>query len=216
MVSQTTVDTLSTGVDQLDISGRRSPEYTMDGNNVVFMPKVSIRKLVKLPLRAHIQYQTLTRDYIMSRQPWDSISLPEQYIPNGKLRWFPPLFFLGVPLTTKEVCHLARRLDLPVRGDGDYNTYYLVARHLSQICGFTRPDSSYPLHHVTVEECDAEGRSWMLALISNYQIPHGLDYSEPYTVMLEALEKVFGGSKKIEWWLEHPLNHAPNDLMVRG
>ena len=56
----------------------------------------------------------------------------------------------------------------------------------------------------------------MLALISNYQIPHGLDYSEPYTVMLEALEKVFGGSKKIEWWLEYPLNHTPDDLMVRG
>lgn len=56
MVSQTTVDTLSTGVDQLNISGRRSPEYMMDGNNVVFMPKVSIRKLVELPLRAHIQY----------------------------------------------------------------------------------------------------------------------------------------------------------------
>jgi len=40
------------------------------------------------------------------------------------------------------------------------------------------------------------------------------DYSEPYTIMLEALEEVFGKSKKIEWWLEHPLNHAPKDLMV--
>jgi hypothetical protein len=152
----------------------------------------------------------------MSRQPWDSISLPAQYIPDGKLCWFPPLFFLGVPLTTEEVCHLARRLNLSLRGDGDYNTYYLVARHLSEICGFAGPNSSYPLHHVTVEECDAKGRPWMLALVSNYQIPRGLDYSEPYTIMLEALEEAFGESKKIEWWLEHPLNHAPKDLMVRG
>jgi len=216
MASQTTVDNLRTGVDQLDISGRRSPEYTVDGDDVVFMPKVSTCKRVESLLRVYIQIQTLTRDYIMSHQPWDSISLPVQYIPDGELRWFPPLFFLGIPLTTEEVCHLARHLDLSVRGDGDYNTYYVVARRLSEICGFTGPDSSYPLHHVTVEECDAKGRPWMLALTSNYQIPQGFDYSEPYTVMLEALEETFGQSKKIEWWLEHPLNHAPKDLMVRG
>ena len=55
----------------------------------------------------------------------------------------------------------------------------------------------------------------MLALISNYQIPRGLDYSDPYEIMFEAVEKVFGESKRIEWWLEHPLNHTPKDLMVR-
>ena len=56
----------------------------------------------------------------------------------------------------------------------------------------------------------------MLALVSNYQIPQELDYSEPYTIMLEALKEAFGESKKIGWWLEHPLNHAPKDFMVRG
>lgn len=53
-------------------------------------------------------------------------------------------------------------------------------------------------------------------MVSNYQIPKGFDCSEPYTIMLEVLEKAFGGSKKIEWWLEHTFNHAPKDLMVRG
>jgi len=215
MTSQYTVDTLSVGVGQLDISGRRSSEYTMDGNDVIFMPKVSICKPVEILLRTD-QRQTLTRDYILSRQPWDAVSLPPQYIPNSKQRWSPPLFFLGVPLTTEEACHLARCLGLSFSGDGDCDTYYVVARHLSEICGFTGPDSSYPSHRVTVEECDAEGRSWMLALFSNYQIPRGFDYSDPYEIMLGALEKGFGGSKKMVWWLELTFNHAPNDPMVRG
>lgn len=45
MTLQTRVDDLSTSVDKLNISGRRSPEYTMDGEDVVFMPKVSIHLL---------------------------------------------------------------------------------------------------------------------------------------------------------------------------
>jgi len=218
MAPETTVDNLCTDVGQLDVSGRRSPEYTVDGDDIVFMPKVSLRVLVNglNPCIAFTRNQTLTRDYIKSHQPWDSISLPPQYIPDGKLRWFPPLFFLGIPLTTEEVVHFARHLGLSVRGDGDYNTYYVVARHLSEICGFTVPDSSYPLHRVTVEECDTKGRPWMLALVSNYQIPQGFDYSDPYTVLLEALEAAFGTPKRIEWWLERPLNHTPKDLMVRG
>jgi len=197
MTLPTRADDLSTSVDKLNISGRRSPEYTMDGEDVVFMPK------------------TLTRDYIASRQPWDSISLPHQYIPDNRLRWFPPLFFLGIVLTTKEVFHFAKSLGLSVTDDSDLDTYSTVAHHLSTICGFEDPNSIYPRHHVTVEECDAEGRPWMVALISNYQILQGFDYSDPYTIILEALEKAFGGSKKIEWWLEHTINHAPKDYMWR-
>lgn len=44
MSSQTTVDNLSTRVDQLDISGRRSPEFTYNDGKLIFMPKVSIHK----------------------------------------------------------------------------------------------------------------------------------------------------------------------------
>jgi len=161
--------------------------------------------------------QTLTRDDIMSRQPWDAISLPPQYIPNTKHRWFPPLFFLGVVLTIEEVCHLTRCLGLSFSGDGDETTYYyVVAHHFSEICGFTGPDSSYPMHHVTVEQCDTKGEPWMIALFSNYKTLYGLDYSDPYEIMVEALEKVFGESKKMEWWLEHTFNHTPKDIMVRG
>ena len=187
----------------------------MDGSKVVFMPEVSARKPVKPSLLTN-QHQTLTRDYIMSRQPWDPVSLPPQYIPNPKQQWFPPLFFLGVLLTSEEVCHLARCLGLSSRGDGDEITYSVVARHLSKLCGFTGPDSSYPLHRVTVEQCDAKGEPWMIALFSNYKTLHGLDYSDPFEIMVEALQKVFGESKKMEWWLEHTFNHAPKDPMVRG
>lgn len=45
MSSQTTVDNLSTRVDQLDISGRRSPEFTHSNGKLIFSPKVSIHKL---------------------------------------------------------------------------------------------------------------------------------------------------------------------------
>ena len=48
MASKTTVDALNAGVGQLDISGRRSPAYMMDGNDVIFMPKVSTCKPIEL------------------------------------------------------------------------------------------------------------------------------------------------------------------------
>ena len=54
----------------------------------------------------------------------------------------------------------------------------------------------------------------MLSLVTNYQIPEGLDYREPFTVMVDALNGAFGGSKEIEWWLEYWVNHSPNDFMV--
>ena len=56
----------------------------------------------------------------------------------------------------------------------------------------------------------------MLALISNYKIPLGFDYSEPYSKMLKVIEGTFGKSKKIEWWLEHTFNHSPRHFMVWG
>lgn len=55
----------------------------------------------------------------------------------------------------------------------------------------------------------------MLTLVSNYQITEGLDYGEPFSAMADALNEAFGGSKKLEWWLEHTLNHTPKDYMVR-
>ena len=77
-------------------------------------------KPVELSLHTHILYQFLMRDYcVMTRQPWDSISIPPRYIPDAKLRWFPSLSFLGVLFTTEEVCHFAGRLNMSVRGDGD-------------------------------------------------------------------------------------------------
>ncbi|KAF9780814.1 hypothetical protein BJ322DRAFT_284350 [Thelephora terrestris] len=92
MSSQTTMDHLSTGVDQLNISDKRSPEYTYSNGMLFFSP------------------DTMTRDYILSHQPWDSDALPQQYVPTGKQRWFPPMFYLGVPLTTEEAIHFARHL----------------------------------------------------------------------------------------------------------
>ena len=55
----------------------------------------------------------------------------------------------------------------------------------------------------------------MLSLVNNYPIPEGLDYREPFTVMVNALDGAFGGSKRIEWWLEYWVNHSPKDFMVR-
>jgi hypothetical protein len=55
----------------------------------------------------------------------------------------------------------------------------------------------------------------MLSLVNNYQITHGYDYRKPFTVMTEALDEAFGGSKKLEWWLEYWLNHSPKDYHVR-
>ena len=132
----------------------------------------------------------------------------------GKLRWFPPMFYLGVPLTLQEVFHFAKHLGLSAPEDCGTDMYFTVAGHLSQMCGFTGPDSSYPLHRVAVNVCDAKGRPWMLSLVNNYQIPEGLDYREPFTVMVDALNGAFGGSKEIEWWLEYWVNHSPNDFMV--
>lgn len=163
-----------------------------------------------------IHRQTLTRDYIIGRQPWDPASLPPQYCPDGKLRWFPPLFLLGVILTIEEVCYLAKSLGLSIKGEDISVVYGMVAHHLSTICGFEGPNSICPRHHVTVEKCDAEGWPWMVALVSNYQMLQEFDYSDAYTIILEVIEKAFGGSKKIEWWLEHTVNHTPKDHMVCG
>ena len=113
----------------------------------------------------------MTRDYILSRQPWGFDSLPLQYIPMNQLRWFPPIFYLGVPLTFGEARQLATHLGLVLEGEDAHYVHYSVARRLSQLCGFTVPDSSYPLHRVTVKVCDTQGQPQMLAMVSNYQIP---------------------------------------------
>ena len=132
----------------------------------------------------------------------------------GKLRWFPPMFCLGVPLTLEEVCQFARHLGLPVKGEGDYHVYYAVARELSRMCGFTGSDSSYPLHRIAVKVCDTTGQPQMLALVNNYQITEELDYRRPFTIMVDALNGAFGGSKRVEWWLEYLRNHSPEHEMV--
>ncbi|KAF9785428.1 hypothetical protein BJ322DRAFT_829767 [Thelephora terrestris] len=194
MSSQTTVENLSTSVDQLDISGRRSPEFTHNAGILSF------------------RSNTLTRDYILSHQPWESMSIPRQYIPMGKQRWFPPIFCLGVPLTLEEVIQLGRHLGLTVSEDTDYDFYAVVALRLSEICGFTGPDSAYPLHHVAVKVCDTKGQPRMLSLVTNYQMREEFDYSGPFTAMTDALDEVFDGSKKLEWWLEYSLNHCPKDF----
>ena len=157
----------------------------------------------------------MTRDYVLSRQPWDLDSLPLQYIPMSQLRWFPPIFYLGVPLTFDEACQFARHLGLPVGGDSDHYVYHSLARRLSQMCGFTVPNSPYPFHRVTVWLYDTKGRPPMLSMVSNYQIPEDLDYEKPHAVMENALKGAFGESKKVEWWLEYSQNHSPKHEMVR-
>ena len=157
----------------------------------------------------------MTRDYILSRQPWDLDSLPLQYIPMNQLRWFPPIFYLGVPLTFGEARQLATRLGLVLEGEDAYYAHYSVARRLSQLCGFTVPNSSYPFHRVTVRKCDTEGQPQMLAMVSNYQIPEDLDYEKPHAVMENILKGVFGESKKVGWWLEYSRNHSPKHETVR-
>ena len=157
----------------------------------------------------------MTRDYILSRQPWGFDSLPLQYIPMNQLRWFPPIFYLGVPLTFGEARQLVTHLGLVLEGEDAHYVHYSVARRLSQLCGFTVPDSSYPLHRVTVKVCDTQGQPQMLAMVSNYQIPEDLDYEEPHAAMVNILKGAFGESKKAGWWLEYSRNHSPKHEMVR-
>jgi hypothetical protein len=127
----------------------------------------------------------------------------------SKLRYFSPMFCLGVPLNTEEVIHFAL-----LRGEGDH--HMLRVRRAP-------PFSTLQFHptgfFISLTWRQGEGvryeRAAILTLVSDYQFLGKLDHGEPFTVVVDALGGAFGGCKKLEWWHQHSLNHSQKDHMVR-
>ena len=114
------------------------------------------------------------------------------------------VFCLGVALSLKETEDFARRLELPVEGQG-YVYGFGIAGRLTELCG-AKPG-------FTTERCDQGGGSaewiWVLFLKTNYGSP-GVDIREPLRKYRENVEGAFGSSKKAMWWLNYMANHTPD------
>jgi len=70
-----------------------------------------------------------------------------------------------------------------------------------------------------VECCDVGGspeedRTWLFSLATNYDIHEGTDLNESLRKYREVVGKAFGSSKKVMWWLEYTVNHAPGHWWV--
>ena len=53
-------------------------------------------------------------------------------------------------------------------------------------------------------------------LATNYDLKYGEDLQEPYDKLVAAVERVFGDSKSVVWWLEFELNSDPRTRPAVG
>jgi len=151
----------------------------------------------------------VNRSYILKNQPWFSNALPRGYLSHRATKWYPPIFCLGVTLSFEETAEFARQLDIPV-DDESFMHRYEISRHLTEVCG-AKP-------RVMVERCDMGGgpedRIWLFSLATNYDISKGVNVNESLKKYREIVEKAFGSSKRVMWWLEYTVNHAPGHWWV--
>ena len=142
-------------------------------------------------------------------QPWSSSELPRGFLPHPATKWYPPIFCLGVALSFQETEEFTQRLGIPFDKMSTY--WHGIVRHLTEVCGAESP--------IMVESCDVGGppeneRTLLFSLATNYDIREGTDLTEPLRKYREIVEKVFGSSKKVMWWLEYTVNHDPGHWWV--
>jgi len=109
-----------------------------------------------------------------------------------------------VALSLKETEDFARCLGLPVKSDTSVCGYG-IAGYLTDACGAKR--------EVQLERCDQGGDVedwiWVFSLVNNYNISDKLDAKEPLRKYREIVERAFGSSKQVMWWLEYTRNRSP-------
>ena len=159
--------------------------------------------------REDIKEFNVNREYILHNQPFAPGTFPPQYVPHRPTKWYPPMFCLGVALSTKETEDFARHLGLTVDERGSMVAYG-IAGHLTRVCGADP--------QVTLQRCDQGGpfkdRVWLFSLVNNYHNPseiHGKGSLDKYR---EIVEGAFGSSKQVMWWLEYTMNHTPTHWWV--
>ena len=159
--------------------------------------------------REDIKEFNVNRDYILQNQPWPSNALPPQYFPDRASRWQPPVFCLGVALSSIETEEFARHLGLPI-DKNDSIVAYGISGHLTRVCG-ANPG-------VMLERCDQGGGLrdwvWVFSLATNYHLAKGVNVNEALKKYREIVEGAFGSSKRVAWWLEYTTNHTPNHWWV--
>ena len=159
--------------------------------------------------REDIKEFNVNRDYILQNQPWPSNALPPQYFPHRASRWQPPVFCLGVALSSKETEEFARHLGLPI-DKNDSVVAYGIPGHLDQVCG-----ANPGFRH---KRCD-QGRGlrdWVcvISLATNYDLAKGVKVDEALKKYRKIIEGAFGSSKQVAWWLEYTTNHTANHWWV--
>ena len=159
--------------------------------------------------REDIKEFNVNRDYILQNQPWPSNALPPQYFPDRASRWQPPVFCLGVALSSTETEEFARHLGLRVN-ERLSAVAYGISGHLTRVCGADP--------RVMLERCDQGGGLrdwvWVFSLATNYDLSKGVKVNEALKKYREIVEGAFGSSKQVLWWLEYTTNHTPNHWWV--
>lgn len=154
----------------------------------------------------YIQEHQINRSHVLRQQPWASKSIPPEYLPDPSTNWFPPMLLLGVALTTKQVDQFAREVNIPV-DEGDVGHFYELEAYMSAACGLKEPGIRFRI-------CDSSDHSLVLTLVSNYDLRPNKDLSGPFKKLVETVQKVFGPSKEVVWWLDYLMNHDPDNYFV--
>ena len=206
------VDNAAAGARRITVSGKRKRTTLTKAELEVRVYPGSIRDGTDERQnlnREEIRELNVNRDYILQNQPWVSSELPRGYLPDPSTKWYPPIFCLGVALSTQETEEFAKHFGIL----SDKVTMYWngISRRLTEACGAERG--------IMAERCDVGGspdddRTWLFSLATNYDISRGRNVNESLRKYREIVEKAFGSSKKVMWWLEYTTNHAPGHWRV--
>ena len=151
-----------------------------------------------------IKKPIVDREYITNNQPWPLDALPREYVPHPATKWYPPVFGFGVALSKEETERFAEHFDIPI--DKEYYEN-VISKRLTESCGA----------RFTTRCCDMGGGPdesiQLFPMVTNYDV-HKVEVTEPLEKFCEVVEKVFGSSKQIGWWLEYTANHSPDHYRV--
>ena len=211
-ITKSEVDGAAAGFKRLTVSGKRKRTTLAEAGTEVRIPPCSIRDGVHERQRLNreeIRDLNLNRGFIVQNQPWVSNELPRGYLPHPSTKWYPPIFCLGVALSLQETEEFAQHLGIPL--DEMIMYRHGISRRLTELCGAKS--------QIMVERCDKgkspeEDRIWLFSLATNYDIHPETDLNEPLRKYREIVEKAFGPSKKVAWWLEYTVNHDPGHWWV--
>lgn len=206
------VEEVTAGVKDMKVSRKRKQKPLSKAKAKVQIHPFPIRCSVDEGQPYNLEYikeYNIDRAYILQNQPWTSTELPPGYVPHRSTWWYPPIFCLGVALSTQETLEFARHLGVIV-DESCSMPRTRVAKRLTELCG-ARPQ-------VRVKFCDIsdvpEDSAWVLSLATNYNACDGINVSESFEKYNKLVEEAFGSSRRVMWYLEHTVNHDPSHWWV--